>query len=174
MLSSRQFCAEWTTTINMHNVKYPIDFKIITNSWILLSYHCQLTLLWTFMLIIDWHPYSWSTNSWISIVLSVFKDNFITIGWPLFCDDYNPCSWSTNSWISIVLSVFKRIKTISWPLLWIICVDYHPCSLSTNSWISIVLSVLKIIITISWPLLWIICVDYHPCSLSPNSRILNF
>ena len=146
LLSSRQFCAEWTTTINMHNVKYPIDCKIITNSWILLSYHCQLTLLWTFMLIIDWHPYSWSTNSWISIVLSVFKDNFITIGWPLLwiiCDDYNPCSWSTNSWISIVLSVFKRIKTISWPLLWIISVDYQPCSWSTNSWTSIVLYVFK-------------------------------
>ena len=49
LLSSRQLpiCAEWTTTINMHNVKYPIDCKIIINSWILLSYHChkyQLTL----------------------------------------------------------------------------------------------------------------------------------
>ena len=137
MLSSRQLpiCAEWTTTINMHNVKYPIDCKIITNSWILLSYHCQLTLLWTFMLIIDWHPYSWSTNSWIPIVLSVFK-SIIIISWPLLwikiiCVDYHPCSWSTNSWISIVLSVIKIIITISWPLLWIICVDYHPCSLSS-------------------------------------------
>ena len=92
---------------------------------------------------------SWSTYSWISIVLSVFK-RIITISWPLLwisIVDYHPCS--TNSWIYIVLSVFERIITISWLLLWISCVDYHPWPWSTNSWIYVVLS------------LWITCVYYY-------------
>ena len=93
-------------------------------SWPLLGIIC----------VVDYHPCSLSTYSWISIVLSVLK-RIITISWPLLwisCVDYHPCS--TNSWIYIVLSVFKSIITISWPLLWIICiVDYHPYSLSTKS-----------------------------------------